>query len=154
MEAFTSIVKVIWLADDDPDDIEIFRDTLRELFPQIQLFTFTNGHLLIKALSTLRAPDLLFLDINMPLDGHQCLKLIRDNNKFRNLPVVVYSSSFRELDVIYSYGSGANLYIRKPSTYEGLRRTIEKVLRLDWSKPHEITKQQFDGDNYVPFTAQ
>lgn len=153
METFTSIVKTIWLADDDPDDLEVFQETLTEVYPSAKLNTFRNGNELLAALSTLPAPDLLFLDINMPCKGHDCLKAIRSEPKFQNLPLIIYSSSFRELDVTYSYGLGANLYVRKPSTYMDMLNLMEKLLQLDWTDPKEITNKQFVDDKYVPFTA-
>jgi len=154
METFTSFVKTIWITDDDPDDLLFFQDALKEIYPPANLTTLSSGDELINKLSTLSAPDLLFLDINMPLKtGHDCLKEIRSKNNFRSLPIVIYTSSLNPLDVTYSYGFGANLYLRKPTNYRDIVLLLRKVLRLDWNNPQEITNRMFVGENYVPFTA-
>jgi len=154
METFTSFAKTIWITDDDPDDLLFFQDALKEIYPSADLTTLSSGDELINKLSTLPAPDLLFLDINMPLKtGHDCIKEIRSKNNFRSLPIVIYSSSLNPLDVTYSYGFGANLYLRKPTNYRDIVLLLRKVLRLDWNNPQEITNRMFVGENYVPFTA-
>ena len=89
----------------------------------------------------------------MPCNGNDCLKDIKSQNKVYTLPIVIYSSSFREVDVTYSYGLGATLYIRKPSTYQGILDLVKGVLELNWNEPEYITSMQFVGDKYVPFAA-
>ena len=152
--SLTLIVKTIWLADDDPDDLHLFQDALDEVCPSAHLTTFSNGEKLLQGFFTLPAPDLLFLDINMPCDGYDCLKAIRDEGRFNSLPVIIYSGSFRESDITDSYQLGANLYIRKPLKYRELLQTLKSVLLLDWRKAEEITSRQYVGNMYVPFTAQ
>jgi CheY-like chemotaxis protein len=154
METFTSIVKTIWITDDDPDDLDFFQDALREIYPSAELTLISNGEELLEKLSCLPAPDLLFLDISMPYKGgHDCVKEIRSKNQLRSLPIVIYSSSPNPLDITYSYGFGANLYVRKPTKYSDIVLLLRKVLQLDWKNPQEITNNMFVGGNYVPFTA-
>lgn len=154
METFNSVVKTIWITDDDSDDLDFFQDAVKEIYPLAQLTTLSSGEELIEKLSLLPAPDLLFLDISMPCKGgHDCIKEIRSRNEFRSLPIVIYSSSPNPLDVTYSYGLGANLYLRKPTKYSDIVLLLRKVLQLDWKKPGEITNNMFVGGNYVPFTA-
>jgi CheY-like chemotaxis protein len=154
METFTSVAKTIWITDDDPDDLLFFQDALKEIYPSAHITTLSNGDELINKLSTLPAPDLLFLDISMPCkSGHDCIKEIRSKNQFRFLPIVIYSSSPNPIDITYSYGLGANLYLRKPTKYTDILLLLRKVLQLDWNKPQDITNNHFVGGNYVPFTA-
>lgn len=153
METLTSIVKAIWIADDDPDDLNVFKEALEEIYPSAQLTALRNGDDLLEKLSLLPAPDLLFLDLNMPCSGYDCIKAIRSHAELHTLPIVVYTSSFRDLDITYSYGLGANLYIRKPTTYAGLLQTLRKALELDWGNPKQITSNQVVAGIYVPFTA-
>jgi CheY-like chemotaxis protein len=56
----------VFLADDDGDDIDLFREALKDINPSIKLEHFSNGALLIKTLSNY-LPDLLFLDLDMRL---------------------------------------------------------------------------------------
>ena len=155
METLNSVVKTIWITDDDPDDLSFFQEAIKEIYPSAHLATISSGEELLDKLSTLPAPDLLFLDISMPCKtGHDCVKEIRSQNQFRSLPIVIYSSSPNPLDITYSYGLGANLYLRKPLKYQDIVLLLRKVLQLDWSKPQEIMNAMFVSGNYVPFTAQ
>ena len=144
--------KNIWLADDDPDDVEIFEGALFNILPDAQLTVFPSGEELIKNLTKKQLGDLLILDLNMPgADGFHCLKEIRETLQLRRLPVIVYTSSPHDADVIKSYGLGANLYIKKPSSYGDIKATISKVLAMNWNDPHEITSQMFVNGKYIPF---
>lgn len=154
METFASSVKTIWVTDDDVDDLLLFQEAVREQYPAILLTTIKSGDELLLKLDTLPPPDILFLDINMPCtNGYECLKAIRSQSRFHALPIIIYSCSGKEMDVTYSYGLGANLYMRKPSSYQGLLNDIRKVLQLEWKHPKEVTNSHFVGGKYVPFTA-
>jgi len=131
----------VTLVDDDMDDNDIFCAALEEIKPNLAVQTFNNGESLLKFLQT-HSVDLLFLDINMaPLDGMQALKKIREDKKHSNMPVVMFSSSGRPDDVYQSYRLGANLFIRKTETFDGLKKVLKKALELDWSAPEKIREQ-------------
>jgi CheY-like chemotaxis protein len=149
------IFKSIWFVDDDPDDTAIFEDVLKEIQPEISVNVIHSGEALLELLRTLPLPDLLFLDLKMAaLDGRQCLRLIRNNLKLTELPIIIYSSSPHPGDVITSYQLGANLYVKKQNNYGDIVGTIKQVLKMDWNKPDEIDGQCFFDSNDVPFRAQ
>jgi CheY-like chemotaxis protein len=94
METNYPVFHNIWLADDDLDDCEVFRDVLEQLVPTASLTVISNGEELMNLLSPSNKPDILFLDINMPLKtGLDCLLEIRAQRHFSRLPIVVFSSS-------------------------------------------------------------
>ena len=149
------IFKNIWLADDDPDDAAFFEDALKEIQWEASLKVIQSGKALIESLETLPPPDLLFLDLNMPvLDGKRCLRHIRNTLHLKQLPIVVYSSSPHPHDVMVSYRLGANLYVKKPDSYGDIVRTIKQIMKMDWNKPDKIASQFFIDNKYVPFRAQ
>ncbi len=122
------------IADDDIDDRLLFKEIMAEISPKIKVHDIENGISLMQSLneSGTTLPDILFLDINMPgKNGKECLREIKNNARFNDLLVVIYSTSGNESDIKDTYTTGANLYIRKPNTYSDLKNVIRKVLSLD-----------------------
>lgn len=133
MPGSISTTKTILLADDDEDDRGFFRDALREVSAAIQLEMAANGIELIDRLGRYgdSSPDLLFLDLNMPRkNGYECLAEIRSDHKFRNLPIVVISTSVQPEAVDQVYNLGASLYVVKPNDYRQLKKIINDVLDM------------------------
>jgi len=117
----------IILADDDEDDRLFFTDAFEELKINTKVNTYNDGVELMDYLNTDDAilPDILFLDLNMPRkSGKECLIEIRDNEKFQNIAIAIYSTSSSEEDIEETFVQGANIYIKKPSDFTLLKNTI------------------------------
>tara|TARA_R110002049_G_scaffold68166_2_gene176858 strand:- start:1367 stop:1804 length:438 start_codon:yes stop_codon:yes gene_type:complete len=133
-------MKTIFLADDDEDDRDFFTDALKEVSLPTDLTQSNNGLELMKNLDILiqhPPPHVIFLDLNMPLkDGFQCLQEIRNTPKLKDIPVVIFSTSASDISVDKTYELGANYYVQKPSSFQLLVKSIEKVLTLEmWPSP-------------------
>jgi len=77
-------------------------------------------------------PQLVLLDLKLPkVDGLQVLRRMREDERTRRLPVVVFTSSSEEEDLINSYNLGANSYVRKPVDFEHFLEAA-KQLGLYW----------------------
>ena len=75
-------------------------------------------------------PGLILLDLNMPRkDGREALKEIKADATLREIPVVILTTSKDDEDVLRSYNLGANSYITKPVTFEGLVEVIKSMGR-------------------------
>ena len=123
----------ILLADDSVDEQFLFIHTLRGIDQDVSVSTAINGVELIKILNKPETvlPDLLFLDLNMPLkNGKESLAEIRKNPRFVDLNVVIYSTSDERRDIDETYALGANVYVRKPQDYIELEKTLSKLLNL------------------------
>jgi len=73
-------------------------------------------------------PGLILLDLNMPgLDGRKTLQLIKENTHLKRIPVIILTTSADERDVEVCYQMGANTYVQKPVSFDGL---IEAIKRL------------------------
>ncbi len=120
------------LADDDEDDCLFFQDALEELPMEISFKAIHNGEELITHLlqKITELPSVLFLDLNMPRkNGMECLEEIRKHEKLRELPVVIYSTSFDLETIQLLYNKGAQYYIRKPSEFSKLKEVIQLALK-------------------------
>ena len=123
----------IVLADDDADDCMFFQDALEELPVSVSLTIVNDGVELMRYLSrnSDNLPDLLFLDLNMPRKtGFECLTEIKEDEKLRQLPVIIYSTSLdiEVLNVVYERGAFG--YIRKPGDYTQLKKVIHEAILL------------------------
>jgi CheY-like chemotaxis protein len=138
----------ILLADDSADEHFLFLHTMKNVDTDVKIYTVLNGVELIKWLNQPDAvmPDLLFLDLNMPLkNGKETLKEIRKNDRFADLNVLIYSTSDEKRDVDETFALGANLYVKKPQDYNELERTLSKLISLYREKGIE----RFEKPQYV-----
>lgn len=129
----TNAPKFIVLADDDADDRLLFEEALKEIDARAHITTATDGEDLMSVLDRRSDPNpyIIFLDLNMPKkNGLECLKEIKQTEKFRDVPVVVYSTSCQEdsIDTMYEYG--ASYYICKPNNFSKLKHSIQQVFTL------------------------
>lgn len=123
----------ILLADDDMDDRNLFSKAL-ELIPLATNFiTVSDGEELMTYLSenTDSLPHVLFLDINMPRkNGFECLIEIKKNDKTKDLPVVMFSTSDSKDNINVLFNNGANIYVKKPSSFSELVQVINHALPI------------------------
>ncbi|MEC5393810.1 response regulator [Bergeyella sp. RCAD1439] len=125
----------IILADDDEDDRLFFTDAFEELKIHTKIHTFKDGEELMTYLNDPESmlPEILFLDLNMPKkNGMECLEEIRSSDRFREMAVAIYSTSSSEEHIEETFVKGANVYIRKPSDFEDLKKVLSEVVTRSW----------------------
>lgn len=126
---------LILMADDDEDDRLLAQEALLQSGTHARLSFVSDG---LELLDYLRraaaqlpetpAPDLVLLDLNMPrLDGRAALAQIKTDPQLRSLPVVVLTTSSAATDIAACYDCGANSYITKAVSFEGLVDTMRQV---------------------------
>ena len=136
----------ILFSDDDPDDALLFTRAVDILDRPILLSFAEDGSQLLKFLDKETLPDMVFLDLNMPLkSGLECLKTIRGERKFDNLPVIIYTTSKNPEDINSCYKLGANLYVVKPYSFEDIIKSVKKILALDLKNNVSVPPR----DNFV-----
>ena len=87
-------------------------------------------------------PGVILLDLNMPRkDGREALKEIRADAKLRRIPIVVLTTSKAEEDILRSYEIGANSFITKPVTFDGLVSVINGLNKY-WVEIVELPPQE------------
>jgi CheY-like chemotaxis protein len=120
----------ILIVDDDPDDSDLFCETVGDINPFINCMVAANGQdaLLFLKKSTL-LPDVIFLDINMPrMNGEECLKELKKNSLFQHIPVVIYTGSKMKEEVLQVMRLGAFNFITKPVKVRDIRSEIVRAL--------------------------
>jgi CheY-like chemotaxis protein len=125
---------VILIVDDDTDDREIIRDAFMQSPQDHREYVFIeNGDALLEYLESnaQELPALIMLDLNMPgKDGREALKDIKGSEVFRQIPIVVFTTSSSQRDRDTSYKLGANCFVTKPDTFHKLVELTSSVARL------------------------
>jgi len=120
---------IILMADDDDDDFMLTEKALKESKLLNELVRVSDGEELTDYLfqrgdyegKKVKRPSIILLDLNMPRkDGREALKEIKENEELREIPIVVFTTSKAEEDIIRSYQLGVNSFISKPVTFKNL----------------------------------
>lgn len=124
----------ILLVEDNPADVRLTRETLRESKIHNHLEVATDGEEALARLhrtgdhSDAARPDLILLDLNLPgMSGHELLEDVKSDPELRRIPVVVLTSSEAEVDVVKSYDLHANAYVTKPVGLDGFSRIVHAI---------------------------
>ena len=124
----------ILLVEDNPGDVRLTREALREGKVRNNLYVASDG---VDALAFLRRegqyadavrPDLILLDLNLPRkDGREVLQEIKADASLRYIPVVVLTSSQAEQDILRAYDLHANCYVSKPVVLDQFIHVVHSI---------------------------
>ena len=139
----------LFIIDDNPGDVELVRQALRELGAGVDISFATEGNEALRQLRGLAAdgpewlPGLILLDLNLIAQhGHEILRRIKAEPLLTTIPVAVYSSSRADQDMRLSHAAGAAACFAKPATYTEIL-TLMKVVANNWfpaaKPPHPTT---------------
>ncbi|SRR6266550_3296620 len=124
----------ILLVEDNPGDVRLTRELLKESTVNNRLAAVENG---AEAIAYLRRqgkyrdaerPDLILLDLNLPrMDGREVLAEIKRDPDLRRIPVVILTSSSADADVIKTYDLHANCYVTKPVGLDQFATVVKSI---------------------------
>jgi len=144
---------VILLADDDEEDRMLAAGALGESRVVNDLRFVEDGDELLDYLyhrgkyedrESSPAPGLILLDLNMPRkDGREALREIKADPDLRRIPVIVLTTSQAEEDIYRTYDLGANSFITKPVSFEGLVTVMRDIGRY-WIEIVELPPNHID----------
>src|SRR3954468_23345453 len=144
---------VILLADDDEEDRMLAADALEESRVVNDLRFVEDGDELLDYLyrrgrysddGSAPSPGLILLDLNMPRkDGREALKEIKADPDLRRIPIIVLTTSKAEEDIYRTYDLGANSFITKPVSFEGLVSVMRDIGRY-WIEIVELPPDHID----------
>jgi CheY-like chemotaxis protein len=131
-----SNINSVLIVDDDADDREIIRDAFQSNYKESDYVFIENGEKLMEYLENCdELPSLIMLDLNMPgKDGREALRDIKSHTDFRQIPIIVFTTSSSQKDRQMSYDLGANCFITKPDTFNKLVELAESIGKLWLSK--------------------
>ena len=134
----------ILFSDDDTDDALLFTQAADLLTSPILLSFAEDGEQLMRYLAKEMLPDMIFLDLNMPVkNGFECLRDIRGDKKLDWLPVIVYTTSDSTKDIDTCFELRANRYVVKPTSFESIIKTLKKILLIDFRKEPFCSRENF-----------
>jgi len=127
----------ILLVDDSANDVELTLDAFREARPMSHLDVACSGRQTLDRLldrapdpdgRRVPLPDLILLDLKLPaVDGFEVLRQVKAAPVLRRIPVVILTSSREEGDRALCYDRGANSYLVKPVSFEGMLQVVLKI---------------------------
>ena len=141
---------MILLVEDNPDDEALTLRAVRKHMPlaivvardgaEALEFLFGTGRHTGRDLAL--SPLLVLLDLKLPkVNGLEVLRRIRDDGRTRSIPVIVFTSSTEEQDILDSYRLGANSYIRKPVDYGQFCGDLKQVMNY-WLCVNQLPPQR------------
>lgn len=117
--------------DDDAEDLEVFCDAVKEVDGTAACIGAPSGQEAIDILESGLLPDLIFLDINMPVSGGiETLTRIRKDDRFQAVPVIMYSTTMDPREIDRCKAEGANDFLIKPSQFRVLCEALTTIMRM------------------------
>lgn len=138
------------ITEDDADDRFLIQAAFAEKKHPFQIEFVENGAELLNYLNDLKGNEglglrdlkLILLDLNMPKkDGREALKEIKDNADFKNVPVIIFTTTHNEQEIARCKKFGADGYVVKPVTFEGLLTVIDDVIDFCSGSPDKKMSQ-------------
>ena len=124
----------ILLAEDDPDDQELIVHAFTEVSPSFSLHIVNDGKEVMDFLSSTsdsKLPCLIVLDYNMPeLNGAQVLQKLTDNNRYKDIPKIILSTSGNPKYVQDCMVKGAKAYRVKPDSFKQLVVLAQEMIEM------------------------
>ena len=123
--------KKVLLVDDDEDDRAFFLESMKSIDQNVICVSAQNGR---EALQTLLAddqkPDIIFLDLNMPLmNGREFLSVIKNYEQLQHIPIVILTTSSDEKVKLETTALGAKGFITKPDKFHLWESTLNEFLK-------------------------
>ena len=145
------------VAEDSDEDFEALQRLMRGLSVPNPIYRCADGEEVLdvlrdrttlvppldpKAIQPNPLPSVILLDLNLPgLDGREVLVQLKQDERFREIPIVVFTTSASPSDIEFCYQQGANAYLIKPMGTQALQRTIQAFINfwLNSNTPPTLT---------------
>lgn len=131
------------IADDDPDDLELYKEAVSYSELPIFITTVENCEKILTALEN-GLPDVIIIDANMPKKSiEECVSSIRENPLLSKTPLIVLSTSNGQNRLENYYKAGINLYLTKPHSIDETAEIFKRIVNIDWTNQPILTAEEF-----------
>jgi CheY-like chemotaxis protein len=120
----------ILMADDDKDDYYFLKEAAERTGQPLKVSYAANWlevwKFIIKTL-----PYFVFIYMNMPVkNGLECLQLLREDRKYDDVSIIIYSTSVSKNDIDKAYEHGANYFVVKPNAIDDITNMVKKIYSM------------------------
>lgn len=114
------------IVDDDQDDVDLLRSVINDVDLPVQVRVVKDGAECLERLPGMHPrPEIILLDLEMPrIDGRETLRLLKQDVRFRHIPVVIFTNSDDPYHVHDCYENHAAAYVTKPMRLEEYRDLV------------------------------
>jgi CheY-like chemotaxis protein len=123
------------IAEDSDEDFEVLELLMQQMKVKNPIYRCTNGDKVLDFVyqdgenggqCDVQRPSVILLDLNLPgTDGREVLEQLKQDQSFREIPIVVFTTSSNPRDIAFCYQNGANGYLIKPVDSEELERIVQ-----------------------------
>ncbi|MGG5209895.1 response regulator [Chryseobacterium sp. MIQD13] len=134
--------------DDDEGNMIFFKNIFKDLKIGVKSQCFSGGEDLMKYLKSCGAiiPELVFIRYDIAgKSWMECLKEIKAEPRFSNIAVAVYGHQISEAEIEDVFVNGANIFMKKPETYEGLKKSVTEIITINW----QYESSGLNKDNFI-----
>lgn len=128
---------VILIIDDNPGDVRLMKEAFSDCKAPENLYNVTDGEEAIQFLKkkgkygNAPKPDIILLDLKLPkISGSELLNKLKKNSEFKQIPIIIFTSSDADADIIKAYNFHANCYIIKPTDFTDLVTVVKTIVEF------------------------
>ncbi|REC74987.1 response regulator [Chryseobacterium elymi] len=134
--------------DNDESNIVFFKNIFKDLKVGVKSQCFSGGNDLMAYLKNSAAiiPEIVFIKLDIPgKNCMECVKEIKIDSRFSNIVITVYGGQIPESEIEEIFINGANIFMRKPETYDGLKKSLTEVITINW----QYHSSGLNKDNFI-----
>ncbi|SHL85405.1 CheY chemotaxis protein or a CheY-like REC (receiver) domain [Chryseobacterium carnipullorum] len=135
-------------ADNDEGNIIFFKNIFKDLRIGVKSQCFSSGEDLMEYLTSEGTiiPEVVFIKYDIPgKNSMECLDEIKTDSRLSNIIIVIYSDQISESEIEEIFVNGGNIVMRKPDTYDGLKKSLTEIITINW----QYHTSGLNKDNFI-----
>lgn len=135
-------------ADNDEGNIIFFKNIFKDLRIGVKSQCFSSGEDLMEYLTSEGTiiPEVVFIKYDIPgKNSMECLDEIKTDSRLSDIIIVIYSDQISESEIEEIFVNGGNIVMRKPDTYDGLKKSLTEIITINW----QYHTSGLNKDNFI-----